>query len=97
MGLFGMVHMCIKFHGHWTSLASTCFTRCPADQNLTLDDALTWLAGFGYNLVYVSHLGVGSCTKSFKANGIPYHALASHCPLAAYQLWEFIVGVWLVP
>ena len=30
----------------------------------------------------------------FKENGIPYHALASQCPLAASKLWEFIVGVW---
>ena len=29
--LFGMVHMCIKFHSHWTYRASTCFTMLPTD------------------------------------------------------------------
>ena len=96
-GSFVMVHMCVKFHGHWTNLASTCFTRCPADQNFTIDDALNWWMGFGSNLVWWGYIGLGSCTKSFKATGFPYHALPSQCPLAAYQLWEFWYGVWLVP
>src|ERR1041385_6384817 len=95
VGLFGMVHMFIKFHGHWTSLDSTCFTRCPSDQKLKLDGALTWWMGFGSNLVWWSYLVVGSCSKSFKANGIPYHALSSQCPFVASKLWELIVGVWL--
>ena len=94
--LFGMVHMCIKFHSHWTHIASTCFTMLPTDQKLTLDNALTWVMGFGSNLVWWSHLVVGSCSKSFKAIGITYHALASQCPFAASKLWEFIVGVWLI-
>ena len=29
--LFGMVHMCIKFHSHWTYIASTCFTMLSTD------------------------------------------------------------------
>ena len=40
-GLFGMVHMCINFHSHWTHIASTCFTMWPTDQKIKLDDALT--------------------------------------------------------
>src|SRR4051812_30899695 len=90
-----MVHTCIKFDSHWTYIASTCFTMLPTDQKLKHDDALTWVIGFGSNLVWCSYLVVGSCSKSFKANGIPYHALASQCPLATSKLWEFIVGVWL--
>ena len=50
-GLFGGVHKCAKFQSHWMYLASTCFTRYPAGQKLDLDDALTWVMGFGYNLV----------------------------------------------
>src|SRR3954469_16011051 len=91
-----MVHMCVKFHSHWTHIASTCFTMCPTDQKLQLDNAHTWMMGFGSNLVWWSNLVVGSCSKCFKANGIPNHALASQCPLAASKLWEFIVGVWLI-
>ena len=87
--------MCVKFHGHWIILASTFFTKCRADQNLTLDGALTWIVGFGSNWVWWSHLGVGSCTKSFKENGIPWLALPLQCPLAASTRWEFIVEVWL--
>ena len=93
--LFGMVHMSIKFHSHWTYIASTCFTMLSTDQKFKHDDALTWVVGFGSNLVWWSYLVVGSCSKSFKAIGITYHALASQCPFAASKLWEFIVGVWL--
>ena len=32
--LFGMLYMCIKFHSHWTYIASTCFTMLPTDQKL---------------------------------------------------------------
>ena len=49
--LFGGVHKCVKFHSHSSYLASTCFTRYPAGQKLNLDDALTWVMGFGQNLV----------------------------------------------
>src|SRR4051812_45929786 len=49
--LFGMVHMCIKFHSHWTHIASTCFTMWLTDQKLKHDNALTWVMVFGYNLV----------------------------------------------
>ena len=91
--LFGMVHMCIKFHSHWTNIASTCFTMWPTDQKFNHDDALTWVIGFGSNLVWWSYFVVVSCSKSFKAIGIPYHALASQCPFAASKLWELIVGV----
>ena len=49
--LFGGVLMCAKFHSHRSYLASTCFTRYPAGQKLHLDDALTWVMGFGQNLV----------------------------------------------
>src|SRR3954471_21164279 len=93
--LFGMVHMCIKFHSHWTYIASTCFTMLPTDQKLKHDDALTWVVCFVSNFVWWGYLVVGSCSKSFIAIGITYHALASQCPFAAYKLWEFIVGVWL--
>src|SRR4051812_544163 len=93
--LFGMVHTYIKFHSHWTHIASTCFTMWPIDQKLKLDNALTWVMGFGSNLVWWSYLVVGSRSKCVKAFGIPYHALASQCPFAASKLWEFIVGVWL--
>ena len=51
VGLFSGVHNCAKFHGHWSYLASTCFTRFPSGQKLHVDDALTWVVGFGYNLV----------------------------------------------
>ena len=88
--------MCIKFHSHWTHIASTCFTMWPTDQKLKLDNALTWVMGFGSSLFWWSFLVVGSCSKSFKANGIPNHALASQCPFAASKLWELIVGVWIV-
>ena len=91
--LFGMVHMCIKFHSHWTYIASTCFTMLPTDQKFKLDDALTWVMGFGSTLAWWGYLVVGSCSKSFKVIGIPYHALASQFPFAASILWEFIVGV----
>ena len=94
-GLFGVVHMCVKFHGHWVHLAGTCFTRCPTGQKLYFDDALTWMMGFGSNLVWWSHLVVLSFTKSFKANGIPWLALPSKYPFAASTLWEFLGGVWL--
>src|SRR3954470_18604680 len=94
-GLFCKVHMCINFHIQWTYIASTCSTMLPTDQKLKHDDALTWVVWFGSNLVWWSYLVVGSCSKSFKAIGITYHALASQCPFAAYKLWEFIVGVWL--
>ena len=67
----------------------------PIDQKFKHDNALTWVMGFGSNLVWWSYLVVGSCSKSFKAIGIPYHALASQCPFAASKLWELIVGVWL--
>src|SRR3954464_5121936 len=90
-----MVDMCIKFHSHWTHIASTCFTMWPTNQKLKHDNALTWVMGLGSNLVWWSHLVVGSCSKSFKSIGITYHALASQCPFAASKLWEFIVGVWL--
>src|SRR4051812_35919671 len=96
MRLFGMLYMCIKFHGHWKSLDRTCFTRCPSDQKFELDGALTWVMVFGSNLVWWSYMVVGSFSQSFKANGIPYHALASQFPLAAPKLWEFIVRVWLI-
>ena len=85
-GLFGMVHMCINFHSHWTHIASTCFTMLSTDQKIKLDDALTWVMGFGSNLVWWSYLVVGTCSKSFMAIGITKHALASQCPFAAYQL-----------
>src|SRR3954464_7761772 len=49
--LFGMVHMCINFHSQWTHIAGTCFTMWPTDQKIKLDDALTWVVGFGSNLV----------------------------------------------
>ena len=94
-GLFGMVHMCINFHSQWTHIASTCFTMWPTNQKIKLDDALTWVMGYGSNLVRWSYLVVVSCSKSFKAIGIPYHALASQCSFAAFKLGEFIVGVWL--
>src|SRR4051812_4277839 len=64
--LFGMVHMCIKFHSHWTHIASTCFTMWPFDQKFKLDNALTWVTVFGSNLVWWSYVVVGSCSKSFK-------------------------------
>src|ERR1044071_2049341 len=67
--LFGMVHMCIKFHSHWTHIASTCFTMWPSDQKLKHDNALTWIMGFGSNLVWWSYLVVGSFSRSFKAIG----------------------------
>src|SRR3954464_10773885 len=86
MGLFGMAHMCVKFHSHWTHIASTFFTMWPTNQKLKHESAHTW---WGY-------LVVGSCSKSFKANGIPNHALSSQCPLAASKLWEFLVGVCLI-
>src|SRR4051812_22812096 len=91
--LSSMVHMCIKYHSHWTHIASTCFTMWPTDQKLKLDDALTWVMGFGSNLVWKVYFVVGSRSKSVKAIGIPYHALSSQCPSAASKLWEFIVGV----
>ena len=84
--LFGMVHMCINFHSHWTHIASTCFTMWPTDQKIKLDDALTWVMGFGSNLFWWGYLVVGSCSKSFMVIGITKHALASQCPFAAYQL-----------
>src|SRR3954469_12181212 len=92
LALFGMVHMCIKFHSHWTHIASTCFTMWPTDKKLKHDDALTWFMGFGSNLVWWCYLVVGSYSKSFNAIGISYHALASQCPFSASKLWEFIVG-----
>ena len=49
LGLFGVRHKCAKFHGHWTHLASTCFTRWPTGQKLKVDDALIWVMGFGSN------------------------------------------------
>ena len=67
----------------------------PTDQKLKHDNALTWVMGFGSNLAWWGYLVVGSCSKSFKAIEIPYHALASQCPFAASKLWEFNVGVWL--
>ena len=93
--LFGMVHMCIKFHSHCTYIASTCFTMLPTGQKLNIDNALTWLVGLCSNLVWWGYFVVGSCSKSFKEIGITYHALASQCPFAASKFWEFIVGVWL--
>ena len=91
--LFGMVHMCIKFHIPWTHISSTCFTMLPTDQKLKHDDALTWVMGFGPDLVWWSYLVVGSCSKSFKTIGITKHALASQCPFAASKfgnlLWVF--------
>src|SRR4051812_924051 len=93
--LFGMVHTCVNFHSHWTHIASTCFTMWPTNQKIKLDDALTWLIGFGSNLVWWAYLVVGSCSKSFMAIGITKHALVSQCPFAAHKLWEFLVGVWL--
>src|SRR3954469_25373275 len=86
LGLFGMVNMCAKFHSHWTHIASTCFTMWPTDQKSNLDDAHTWFMGFGSNLVWWSYMVVGSCHKSFKANGIPNHALASQCSFATFKL-----------
>src|SRR4051812_29536986 len=68
--LYGMVHMCINFHSHWTHIASTFFTMWPTDQKIKLDDALTWVRWFGSNLVWWSYLVVGSCSKSFKEIGI---------------------------
>jgi hypothetical protein len=56
------------------------------DQKIKLDDALTWVMGFGSNLVWWSYLVVGTCSKSFMAIGITKHALASQCPFAAYKL-----------
>src|SRR3954468_24211912 len=50
LGLFGMFNMCVKFHSHWTHIASTCFTMWPTDQKLQLDGALTWV------IVFVSYL-----------------------------------------
>src|SRR3954471_21680646 len=91
-----MVHMCVQFHSHWTHIASTCFTMWPTDQKIKLDNAHTWFMGFRSNLVWCSYLVLGSCSKSFKANGIPNQALASQCSFAAPKLWEFIVGVWLI-
>src|SRR4051812_28062134 len=64
--LFGMVHMCIKFHIHWTHIASTCFTMWPTDQKLNIDNALTWVMGFDSNLIWCVYLVVGSFSKSFK-------------------------------
>src|SRR3954470_1807444 len=95
LGLFGMFNMCAKFHSHWTHIASTCFTMWPTDQKLKQDNAHTWIMGFGSYLVSWSCLVLGSCSKNFKSNGIPNHALASQCPLAASKLWEFIVHYWL--
>src|SRR3954468_1015376 len=68
--LYGMVHMCINFHSHWTHIASTCFTMWPTDQKIKLDNALIWVIGFVSNLSWWSYLVVGSCSKSFKAIGI---------------------------
>src|SRR4051812_33852779 len=90
-----MVHIFIKFHSLWTYIASTCFTMLPTDQKFKHDYALTWVVGSGSNLVWCGYLVLGSCSKSFMAIGITYHALASQCPFAASKLWEFIVGVWL--
>src|SRR3954465_1864161 len=91
-----MVHMCAKFHSHWTHIDSTCFTMWPTDQKLKQDNAHTWLMGFGSYLVWWSYLVLGSCSKSFKSNGIPNQPLASQFPLAAFKLREFIVGVGLI-
>src|SRR3954469_5010515 len=91
-----MAHMCVKFHSHWTHIASTFFTMWPTGQKFKHESAHTWFLGFGSNLVWWSYFVAGSCSKSFKANGIPYHALASQCLLAASKLWEFLVGVWLI-
>src|SRR4051812_40781958 len=88
--------MFVKFHSNWTHIASTSFIMLPADQKLQLDNAHTWFMGFGSYLVLWIYLVVGSCSKKFKANGIPYHALASQCPFVASKLWEFLVGVWLI-
>src|SRR4051812_32196710 len=74
LGLFGMVHMCKKIHGHWTHIASTCFTMWPTGQKLKHDNALTWVMVFGFNMVWWSYMLVGSCSTSFKANGVPYQA-----------------------
>src|ERR1043165_54116 len=50
--LFGMVHMFVKFHSHWTHTASTCFTMLPTDQKFNIDNSLTWVIGFGSNLAW---------------------------------------------
>src|ERR1041385_4138928 len=55
-----------------------------------------WQWDLAVILVWWGYLVVGSCSKSCLANEIPFHALASQCPLAAPKLWEFIVGVWLI-
>src|SRR4051812_1099443 len=96
LGLYGMVHMCAKFHSHWTHIASICLTMWPTGQKLKLDNAHTWVMGFVSYLAWWSYLVLGSFSKSFKSNGIPNHVLASQCPLAASKLWEIIVGVWLI-
>src|SRR3954467_10099923 len=41
--LFGMVHMCVKFHSHWIHIASTCFTMWPTDHKFKHDNAHTWV------------------------------------------------------
>src|SRR3954463_13792205 len=89
--LFGMVNMCAKFHSHWTHIASTCFTMWSTDQKFQLDNAHTWLMGFISYLDWWSYLVVGSCSKSFKSNGIPKSCTCFTMPLAASKLWEFIV------
>src|SRR3954471_219352 len=65
---FGMVHMFINFHSHWTHIASTCFTMWPTEQKIKHDDALTWVMGFGSNLVWWGYLVVGSFSKKFQGN-----------------------------
>src|SRR4051812_12693100 len=69
LGLFGMVHIFIKFHSHWTHIASTCFTMWPTDKKLSIDNALTWVMGFGSNLVWWSYMVVGSFPKSSRQMG----------------------------
>src|SRR3954467_13095818 len=76
-----MVHMCVKFHSHWTQIASTCFTMWPTDQKFKHDNAHTWVMRFGSYLVWWSYLVVGSCSKSFKSMGSPIMHLLHNAPL----------------
>src|SRR3954466_12837981 len=56
LGLYGMVPMCVKFHSYWTHIAITFFTMWPTDHKLKLDNAHTWVIGFGSYFVWWSYL-----------------------------------------
>src|ERR1041384_387707 len=80
-----MVHMCINFHSQWTHIAGTCFTMLSTDQKIKLDDALTWVMGFGSNLVWWSYLVVGTCSKSFHGHWVYQTCTCFTMPLCCIQ------------